>query len=30
MQLVIPYYKPYMKAINYFEYKKDFDLDVHV
>ncbi len=30
MQLVIPYSKPFRRPLNYLEYKKDFNLDVHV
>jgi hypothetical protein len=30
MQLLIPYSRPFRKPLNYIEYNKDYDFDVHV
>jgi hypothetical protein len=30
VQHVIPYSRPFKRPLNYHEYKKNFDLDVHV
>jgi hypothetical protein len=30
IQHVIPYYRPFMRPLNYLKYKKYFDLDVHI
>ncbi len=30
VQIAIPYSRPFMKPLNYLEYKKNFDPDVHV
>jgi hypothetical protein len=30
VQPIVPYFKPFRRPLNYLEYKKNFDLDVHV
>jgi len=30
VQPTVPYYRPFRRPLNYLEYKKDFDPDVHV
>jgi hypothetical protein len=30
MQPIVPYFRPYMRPLNYFEYKKNSDLDACV